>query len=263
MALVEFDRVGIVYRSANNAELHAVSDFNLDVRENEFVSIVGPSGCGKSSVLEASAALRTVTSGQIRIRGEAVRDVPEGVSVVFQEDSTFAWRSTMGNVEFGLEAAGVSKSRRREAATRMIDLVGLSGFERAYPGELSGGMKQRVAIARALVTEPELLLMDEPFGALDEQTRLYLGGELRRIWHSVGNTVVLVTHSIQEAVLLSTRVVVMSARPGTVRSIVEVPLPDERAASFVEREDFGRTVAEIWRLLRTEVNSAHADTSTH
>jgi ABC-type nitrate/sulfonate/bicarbonate transport system ATPase subunit len=135
MALVEFDRVGIVYRSANNADLHAVSDFNLDVRENEFVSIVGPSGCGKSSVLEASAALRTVTSGQIRKRGETVRDVPEGVSVVFQEDSTFAWRSTMGNVEFGLEAAGVSKSRRREAATKMIDLVGLSGFERAYPGE--------------------------------------------------------------------------------------------------------------------------------
>jgi NitT/TauT family transport system ATP-binding protein len=172
--------------------------------------------------------------------------------MVFQEESTFPWRTTLANVEFGLQMRGVPEQRRRKTALDMIDLVGLGGFEQRYPSELSGGMKQRVAIARALVLEPKILLMDEPFGALDEQTRIILGEELLKIRDQLRQTIILVTHNINESVQLSDRVMVMTARPGQVKTIVDIDLPHPRDSSIITSERFGRLVALVWSALREE-----------
>jgi NitT/TauT family transport system ATP-binding protein len=172
--------------------------------------------------------------------------------MVFQEESTFPWRTTLGNVEFGLEMRDVPSAARRAKALRMLELVGLGGFEQRYPSELSGGMKQRVAIARALVLEPKILLMDEPFGALDEQTRIILGEELLRIRDQLKQTIIFVTHNINESVQLSDRVMVMTARPGRVKSIVDVDLPHPRDSSIIASDRFGRLVAQVWGSLREE-----------
>jgi NitT/TauT family transport system ATP-binding protein len=252
-ALLRFEQVQIAYTNDSSEVVKAVHDFSLDIREGEFVSLVGPSGCGKTSLMEAVAGLRSITEGEIRVSGKPVKGVPKEVGIVFQEDATFPWRTVLSNVEFGLEVAGVGKDIRRRTAREMITLVGLAGFEDLHPPQLSGGMRQRVSIARALVTKPALLLMDEPFGALDEQTRLYIGRELLRIWAETKNTVLFITHSIQEAVLLSNRVIVMSARPGTVKEVVEVNLPEPRGDATLERDEFGRLTAHIWGLLRHEM----------
>jgi NitT/TauT family transport system ATP-binding protein len=172
--------------------------------------------------------------------------------MVFQEESTFPWRTTLGNVEFGLEMRGVASEERRAKAREMIRLVGLSGFEDRYPSELSGGMKQRVAIARALVLEPKILLMDEPFGALDEQTRIILGEELMRIRDQLKQTIILVTHNINESVQLSDRVLIMTARPGRVKEIVKIDLPQPRDSSIISSDRFGKLVAQVWGALREE-----------
>jgi NitT/TauT family transport system ATP-binding protein len=172
--------------------------------------------------------------------------------MIFQEESTFPWRTTLGNVEFGLEMRGVGQEQRRTKAREMLRLVGLSGFETRYPAELSGGMKQRVAIARALVLEPKILLMDEPFGALDEQTRIILGEELLRIRDQLKQTIILVTHNINESVQLSDRVMIMTARPGRVKEVVPIDLPHPRDSSIIASERFGRLVAQVWGALREE-----------
>ncbi len=172
--------------------------------------------------------------------------------MVFQEESTFPWRTTLGNVEFGLEMRGVAPDERRRKAKEMIGLVGLSGFDERYPSELSGGMKQRVAIARALVLEPKILLMDEPFGALDEQTRIILGEELMRIRDQLKQTIILVTHNINESVQLSDRVMIMTARPGRVKEIVAIDLPQPRDSSIIASDRFGKLVAQVWNALREE-----------
>jgi NitT/TauT family transport system ATP-binding protein len=172
--------------------------------------------------------------------------------MVFQEESTFPWRTTLANVEFGLEMRGVGIDARRKKATEMIGLVGLSGFEQRYPSELSGGMKQRVAIARALVLEPKILLMDEPFGALDEQTRIILGEELLKIRAALRQTIIFVTHNINESVQLSDRVMVMTARPGRIKAMVDIDLPQPRDSSIIASERFGRLVAQVWGALREE-----------
>jgi len=172
--------------------------------------------------------------------------------MVFQEESTFPWRTTLGNVAFGLEMRGVAQDERRKQAREMIRLVGLSGFEDRYPSELSGGMKQRVAIARALVLEPKILLMDEPFGALDEQTRIILGEELLKIRDQLKQTIILVTHNINESVQLSDRVMIMTARPGKVKEIVTIDLPQPRDSSIISSDRFGRLVAQVWGALREE-----------
>jgi len=216
-----------------STSLPAVETVSFEVRDGEFFSIIGPSGCGKSTLL--------------RIIGGLLR-----ASQVFQEESTFPWRTTLANVEFGLQMRGLREQRRRKMALDMIDLVGLGGFEQRYPSELSGGMKQRVAIARALVLEPKILLMDEPFGALDEQTRIILGEELLKIRDQLRQTIILVTHNINESVQLSDRVMVMTARPGQVKTIVNIDLPHPRDSSIITSERFGRLVALVWSALREE-----------
>lgn len=230
----------------------AVDAVSFEVREGEFFSIIGPSGCGKSTLLRIIAGLLRASSGELTVAGELVSGPHPSIAMVFQEESTFPWRTTLANVEFGLQMRGVVEQRRRKTALDMIGLVGLGGFEQSYPSELSGGMKQRVAIARALVLEPKILLMDEPFGALDEQTRIILGEELLKIRDQLRQTIVLVTHNINESVQLSDRVMVMTARPGQVKTIVDIDLPHPRDSSIITSERFGRLVALVWSALREE-----------
>jgi NitT/TauT family transport system ATP-binding protein len=234
------------------ARVRAVEDVSLEVGAGEFFSIIGPSGCGKSTLLRMIGGLLEVDSGDMRVGSEPVRGPHPWIGMVFQEESTFPWRTTMGNVEFGLEMRGVPPEARRARARAMIGLVGLSGFEDRYPSELSGGMKQRVAIARALVLEPKILLMDEPFGALDEQTRIILGEQLMRIRDELRQTIILVTHNINESVQLSDRVMVMTARPGRVKTIVPIDLTHPRDSSIIASDRFGRLVARVWGALREE-----------
>jgi len=230
----------------------AVENGSLEVYSHEFVSIIGPSGCGKSTLLEIIAGLLPKTSGEVFIKGHAVNHTHSSIGIIFQQESIFPWRTTIENIEFGLQMQGVPKEERRRKADKMIELVGLHGFEHRYPGELSGGMKQRVAIARALVMEPEILLMDEPFGALDEQTRIILGEELLRIQQEIGQTILFVTHNINEAVQLSDRVVVMTARPGRIKATIDIDFERPRTSEIIASEKFGRLVGQIWLLLREE-----------
>src|SRR5687767_5589178 len=230
----------------------AVDAVSFEVREGEFFSIIGPSGCGKSTLLRIIAGLLRASSGELTVAGELVSGPHPSIAMVFQEESTFPWRTTLANVEFGLQMRGVAEQRRRKTALDMIGLVGLGGFEQRYPSELSGGMKQRVAIARALVLEPKILLMDEPFGALDEQTRIILGEELLRIQDELKQTIILVTHNINESVQLSDRVMVMTARPGRVKEVVSIDLPHPRDSTIIASERFGRLVAQVWSALREE-----------
>jgi NitT/TauT family transport system ATP-binding protein len=233
-------------------QIQALDDISLEVREGEFFSIIGPSGCGKSTLLRIVGGLIPLYDGEVRVGGERIEGPHAWIAMVFQEESTFPWRTTLGNVEFGLEMRGVHAAERRKKALEMIRLVGLSGFERRYPSELSGGMRQRVAIARALVMEPKILLMDEPFGALDEQTRIILGEELLRIRDKLGQTILFVTHNINESVQLSDRVMVMTARPGRVKTVFKIDLPHPRDSTIIASDQFGRLVGQVWGTLREE-----------
>lgn len=227
-----------VFSNSRNKQITAIEDFNLDVKENEFVSILGPSGCGKSTFLLMAAGLESVTKGHILIDGKKVKGPDPERSIVFQEYLLFPWKTVRGNVEFGPEVRGISKKERRNISARYIELVGLKKFENRYPHELSGGMKQRVAIARALANEPKVLLMDEPFGALDALTREMLQLELLRIWQKAKCTVLFVTHSINEAVYLSDRVVVMSKRPGRIKSTLEINISRPRKRDVLKTSLF-------------------------
>lgn len=246
------------YNPGTPAAVEALRDIDLAVGAGEFVTIVGPSGCGKSTLLEIVGGLVPKTGGSARIGGEEVTGPRPETGVVFQEYSLFPWRTVMRNATFGLEIMGVDKDERRDRASEMLELVGLSGFEDAYPDELSGGMQQRVAIARTLAADPAILLMDEPFGALDEQTRMYMGEELLRIWSETGKTVVFITHSLQESVLLSDRVVVLSDRPGRIREVVNVELERPRDTDVIGTEAFNRAQARIWELIKEEGNASGA-----
>ena len=254
MVILTLRNVSKAFGSPDNGseEVVAVNDVSLDVKAGEFFSIIGPSGCGKSTLLRIIGGLLDASSGELIVGTERVKGPHPWIGMVFQEESTFPWRTTLGNVEFGLEMRGVAVNERRAKAREMIRLVGLSGFEERYPSELSGGMKQRVAIARALVLEPKILLMDEPFGALDEQTRIILGEELLRIQDELKQTIILVTHNINESVQLSDRVMVMTARPGRVKEVVAIDLPHPRDSSIIASERFGRLVAQVWNALREE-----------
>jgi len=227
-------------------EVVAIDGFDLNVREGEFVCLLGPSGCGKTTVLRIIAGLESKTSGQVLVHGKEVESSRPRVGMVFQEFALFPWRSSKKNVEFGLEVRRVPQDRRSKVADKYLDLVGLSGFEDAHPHELSGGMKQRVAIARALANEPEVLLMDEPFGSLDAQTRNLMQKELLRIWAATRKTVLFVTHSVDEAVFLADRIVVMTARPGKEREAIDVVLPrprDRTSPEFIAVR--GRVLSEL------------------
>jgi NitT/TauT family transport system ATP-binding protein len=234
--------------------LTAVEDIALEVPRGRFISVIGPSGCGKSTLFNIIGGLLDGYEGRVLIDGEAVHGTHRDVGMVFQEESTFPWLTTLENIAFPLDVAGMPKAERGERARSLLQLVGLDGFGNRYPAELSGGMRQRTAIARTLACEPKLLLMDEPFGALDEQTRLLLGDELLRIHRSLAQTTLLITHSITEAVQLSDRVVVMTYRPGRVKRIVDIDLPRPRSSEIVASPEFGRLVATIWSDLREEAS---------
>jgi NitT/TauT family transport system ATP-binding protein len=246
--------IGETFGSAEYAAhmVRALEDVSLQGKDGEFVSIIGPSGCGKSTFLGIAGGLVSGYEGEIFVRGERIQGPHRAIGIVFQEESTFPWRTALGNVGFGLEMQGVGREQRERKAQEMIRLVGLTDFADRYPSELSGGMKQRVAIARALVMEPQILLMDEPFGALDEQTRIILGEELLRIRDKLGQTILFVTHNINEAVQLSDRVVVMTARPGRIKETFQIDLPRPRDSSIIASDRFGKLVAQVWNTLREE-----------
>ncbi|MEU8247812.1 ABC transporter ATP-binding protein [Nonomuraea sp. NPDC048916] len=254
--------VGKVFRVRGaDRPFTALDRIDLDIRDGEFLTLVGPSGCGKSTLLDLIAGLTPPSSGQIAIDGVPVTGPGLDRGIVFQQYALFPWRTAAGNVEFGLEAKAVPKRERAERARHFLDLVGLAGFEERYPHELSGGMRQRVAIARSLAFDPDVLLMDEPFAALDAQTRESLQEELLRIWEKTGKTVVFITHGIDEAVYLGQRVAVMTSRPGRIKEVVEVAF-DSRAGDLRAEARFGEYRHHLWNLLRDEVAAAQREEAT-
>ena len=244
----------------NTNEVTALNDISLSIDEGEFFCIVGPSGCGKTTLLRILAGLETASSGSITIKSTQ-NDRPIN-SMVFQEQSIFPWMTVLDNVSYGLRMRGISKKIRNETAKHYINMIGLSKFTHAYPSELSGGMKQRVSVARALANDPEVLLMDEPFGALDEQNRIILQQELLRIWEGTGKTTVFITHSIDEALCLGDRVMVMTANPGTIKTIIDVDLPRPRDISNIRTSlHYNALFQSIWSILRDEVVNSKKDTN--
>lgn len=230
----------------------AVDHVSFSVRPGEFLSVIGPSGCGKSTLFNIIGGLTVGYEGTVTVAGERLSGPHASVGMVFQEESTFPWRTVIENVAFPLEIAGMPKAQRFERAMHFISLVGLNGFENRHPVELSGGMRQRVSLARTLASEPKILLMDEPFAALDEQTRLLLGDKVLQIQQTLQQTTMLITHNITEAVQLSDRILVMTYRPGKTKRIVEINLPRPRSSEIVGSDAFGHYVAQIWADLREE-----------
>lgn len=235
---------------AARREFTAVENLNLAVQKGEFVTIVGPSGCGKSTFLDILAGLSEPTSGDVYIDGNKVSGPGLDRGIVLQGYALFPWRTVRQNIEYGLEIKKIKKAQKREISDHFIDLVDLRGFENSYPYELSGGMKQRVAIARALAYDPEVLLMDEPFAAVDAQTREILQEELLSIWGKTGKTIIFITHSIEEAVFLADRVVVMSTNPGSIMAVLKVPIARPRRASSLRKDpEYGRITGLVWNFL--------------
>jgi NitT/TauT family transport system ATP-binding protein len=233
--------------------LHALGPIDMEIRQGEFFAVVGPSGCGKSTLLEILCGLSTASKGTLEFEGKAFASgVPEGVGVVFQEDASLPWLTVTENVAFGLRRLGLGKAEQLKRVQDALQLVGLSDFAQSYPAQLSGGMRQRVCIARTLVTKPRLILLDEPFGALDQQTRLLMGDELLRMWRNTGASVFLITHALDEAAMLADRIGVMSARPGRLVDIVVTGWPRDRDSRIVERPEFGIVTARLWKTLREE-----------
>jgi len=238
----------------------AVDNVSFNVNPGEFLSIIGPSGCGKSTLFNVIGGLLGSYQGTVNVGGEMISGPHKSIGMVFQEESTFPWRTVTDNVAFPLELIGMPKNKRIERARHFIKLVGLDGFENRYPGELSGGMRQRVSLARTLASEPKILLMDEPFAALDEQTRLLLGDKVLQIQQELKQTTLLITHNITEAVQMSDRILVMTYRPGKLKRMITIELPRPRSSEIVSSEAFGRYVAQIWSDLREEASRGlHAD----
>ncbi|HEX5958996.1 MAG TPA: ABC transporter ATP-binding protein [Hyphomicrobiaceae bacterium] len=249
-AAIEVTGLSHIY-DGREGQVAALQEISLTVEAGRFVVIVGPSGCGKTSLLMMMAGLRQQTSGGILCAGKSITGPdPDRVGVVFQEASLFPWLTALDNIEFPLSIRHAPREERTRRAEAMLNLVGLKGFGSRYPHELSGGMKQRVSIARGLVQDPPVLLMDEPFAALDEQTRMTMGHELLRIWDETGKTVVFVTHSLTEAVYLADEVLVMSARPGRIIDRIEVTLPRPRTYEMMATDVFGRLRERIWQQIR-------------
>ncbi len=235
------------------APLHAVGPIDLDIRQGEFFAVVGPSGCGKSTLLELIAGLTPATAGSIEFEGRPIAgEAPDGIGVVFQDDASLPWLNVAENVAFGLRRLDLGKDARDKRVSDVLTLVGLADFATAYPAQLSGGMRQRVCIARTLVMQPRLILLDEPFGALDQQTRLLMGDELLRMWRETAATVFLITHALDEATMLADRIGVMSARPGRIIDVVETHWPRERDSRIIEHAEFGAITARLWHTLRGE-----------
>lgn len=254
--------VTVRFPTPNGADVVAVDGVSRDVDQHRFVSIVGPSGCGKSTLLNTVAGLQAATSGTVEIDGAPVSGPDRKIGMVFQEESTLPWKTVAENVAFGMRILGVDRATARTRTAEVIELVGLSGFEHVYPATLSGGMRQRVALARTLAQQPSVVLMDEPFAALDQQTRLLLGAEVRRIWRQTHQTVLFVTHDLSEALLMSQEVWVMSYRPGRVIDVVDVDLPDSRDASVVSTPHFNALQNRIWSSLQEEAMRGFVAEST-
>jgi NitT/TauT family transport system ATP-binding protein len=256
-ASVVIDHVRVEYPGAAGEDaLVAIADISLTIAPGEFVSIIGPSGCGKSSLLYLINGINSPAAGTIVVDGETVTKPSAARALVFQDASLLPWNSVVANVAMGLQVAGVPKAEREAQADVLLKLVGLDGFGAKLPHQLSGGMKQRVGIARALCVDPAVLLMDEPFGALDAQTRQLMGVELLRIWRERQKTIVFVTHDIDEAIYLADRVVVLSARPARVLEVVRIELPRPRALDIQNTEAFREMRERIWKLLEAEVTAA-------
>jgi NitT/TauT family transport system ATP-binding protein len=253
----------IVQFETAEGPIRAVDGVSLNVRPGEFLSIIGPSGCGKSTLFNVVGGLLGHQAGCVAVAGETIDGPHKSIGMVFQEESTFPWRTVIDNVAFPLELVGMAKEERNRKARHFISLVGLDGFENRYPGELSGGMRQRVSLARTLASEPKILLMDEPFAALDEQTRLLLGDKVLQIQQQLQQTTLLITHNITEAVQMSDRILVMTYRPGKVKRIVDIKLPRPRSSDIVGSDTFGRYVAEIWSDLREEASRGMRDEESH
>jgi NitT/TauT family transport system ATP-binding protein len=249
---VEVHRVNKTFRhQVEGKDLRVLDDLSVSFAGGTFTCVVGPSGCGKSTLLRIIDGLIPPDSGGVMIGGESVREPSLDRGFVFQQFNLLPWRTVQGNVEFGLENLGLKKDERRRRAEEVIKFVALEGFERYYPGQLSGGMQQRVGLARALAVDPSILLMDEPFGSVDDQTRMLLQEELLRIWEGNQKTVVFVTHDIEEALYLADQVVVMGARPSRVTRVIDVPFERPRDDSIRGSVEMGRLKQEIWDELKT------------
>jgi NitT/TauT family transport system ATP-binding protein len=233
--------------------VRALADTSLDVARGELMCLIGPSGCGKSTLLNAIGGLMRPSSGSVDVMGKAVAGpLPRDIAFVFQESALFPWNTVIENIELGMTFQGVAKSERSGRASQALEAVGLKDFAQHYPAQLSGGMRQRVCIARTLVMEPKLILLDEPFGALDQQTRLLMGDEVLNLWRATGATIMLITHSLDEAAMLSDRVGVMSARPGRFLEIIETGWDRDRDGSIASTEKFGNLTTHLWSRLRRE-----------
>ena len=251
---IVIENVGKTFMSAKKEEVTALEDINFSIDEKEFVVLVGPSGCGKSTLLNIVGGLLSPSSGSVYFEG--MMDKEPNLAIVFQEIALLPWRTVYQNVIYGLEEKKVSKQELKEKADFYIDMVGLTEFKDAYPKQLSGGMKQRVGIGRALAVEPDLLLMDEPFSALDAQTRTLMQEELLTIWNRTQLSTLYVTHNIQEAVYLADRVIVLSRHPGRIKSIIDIDLPKMGRGEEQYREQFERYADEIWQLIRNDAVEA-------
>jgi NitT/TauT family transport system ATP-binding protein len=256
---LEISELSMTYDRDGARPVTALDGVALKVRDGEFVSVIGPSGCGKSTLFGIVGGLIDGYEGRVLLDGRPVNGAHRDIGMVFQEESTFPWRTTLENVAFPLEVQGMGRREREERARHFVRLVGLDGFEDQYPAQLSGGMRQRTAVARTLAYEPRIMLLDEPFGALDEQTRVLLGDKLLEIWRALNQTMLLITHSITEAVQLSDRVVVMTYRPGRIKREVAIDLPRPRTSAVIATPEFGRYVGTIWNDLREEATRGMAD----
>jgi NitT/TauT family transport system ATP-binding protein len=245
--------IGHIYQGAQGEPLEALRDISLDVGSGEFVAIIGGSGSGKTTLLRIIDHLVVPTSGSVLVDGEPVERPGGRISFVFQQDCLLPWRTVLANASYGLDLRGVPRDEARERARRYLDLVGLGRFETYFPHQLSGGMRQRVNLARALAVEPDILLMDEPFAALDAQTRELMQIELQRIWQRTAKTILFVTHQLDEAVFLADRVVALSARPGSIRDIIPIDLPQPRDIRIKRTEAFQTYVGRLWSLIEADV----------
>ena len=254
-SVIQVENVSKTFRTSDEDKVSALENISLDVRHGEFVTVVGPSGCGKSTLIKLIAGLMSLSAGRITCQDEEVRGLNTKVGYVPQESKLFPWLTVEDNVAFGLDSKSYSKQERDQRVEHFIRLAGLSGFEKRYPSQLSGGMAKRASIVRALAYDPTVILMDEPFGPLDAQTRMILQDELLKIWEQKRQTIIFVTHDLVEAVALADRVVVMTHRPGTIRDVITVPMSRPRNIFEIHRQDgFNEAHAKLWNIFRHELN---------
>ena len=262
-ARVSLENLDVTFQATKGEQVHAVRDFSIEIAPEEFVAIIGPSGCGKSTIVNVVAGFVDCTGGSARIDGREIEGPPPECGVVFQDYALFPWLNVVQNAAFGLKMQKVGKETRTRIAREKVDQVHLTGFEAKYPHELSGGMKQRVGLARILASNPRVMLMDEPFGALDAQTRELMQGLLLEVWDQYRATVVFITHDLDEAIVLSDKIVLMSARPGTVKAVFRNPLPRPRYIDEVTTSaDFVELKRELSGSLREEIEAARVQSET-